>query len=175
MHKEIEVGLYLSQLKDIERRVYLRAQKMFNAIKLGAKLDEQLLNKEEIPRLRQHNILSDLRNYTEFATKQFIDAIIEEIDDISLLNSIEMANEEITPGYFQQLKKLKHQVLLTRKKLEEYNIPELAKHVDATIKCIESSQMIKYNYSGTTKPKHSNKQRQYTVTKPARYVPFPMR
>jgi len=176
MNKEIDVKFYIERLREIENRVSVRAHEMLNAIKKGAKLNDEILNGDnEVSKLKKENIMSNLRDNSELATKQFIDGIIEEIDDISIMDSIELANENITPGYYQQLKHLKHKVLLTRKAIDGYNLPELAKHIDTTIKCVESSTEIKYNYKVTKKPKHSDKTRQYTVTKPARYVPFPMR
>lgn len=176
MIREIDVKMYISELKEIEGSVRVKSHEMLNAIKAGAKLNSEILNsEEEISPAKKESIINNLRANSEISTKQFIDSIIERVDDISILDSIELANENITPGYYQQLKHLKHQVLLTRKTIDGYNLPELAKHIETTLSCIESSTSIKYSYNPTKAPKHSDKTRQYTVTKPARYVPFPMK
>jgi len=176
MSKEIDIKLHISELKDIERRVLLKADEMINILRLGMRLDDDLLcNNNEVLKLKKQTVLNKLKKNSEVATKKFVDNIIEEIDDISLLVNIELANENITPSYYQKLKNLKHKTLLVRKNIEQYNIFEISRHIDATVKCIESGKRINLNYTSTQKPQHSDKTRQYTVTKPARYVPFPMK
>lgn len=175
MIKEIDVKFHIAELKDIERRISLKAGEMINCLRLGIKLDNDIMCDNEVTTERKESVVNNLKRNTIKATKDFLDKIIEEVDDISLIASIELANQEITPGYYQQLKKLRHKVLLTNKSIEQYNILELAKHIESAIRCIESSTRVEYNYTTTQIPKHSDKTRQYTVTKPARYVPFPMK
>lgn len=175
MRNDSDIKLYLSKIRDLERQVKVRMIAMMNAIRLGASLDNELLNEQDVHRRRKHKVISQLKQFTLKETEEFLNAIFNELSDISLMVNIEMASDSLNSPCFSQLKKLKHRVLEAENTINSYNIMDIAKHADALIQCINSASKIKFDYKNNNVGKKTKKKKQYTVTKPANYVPFPMR